>query len=37
MIDDYFSKPLQGKMFKIFCDFIMRYVFINDILQAIEL
>ena len=37
MIDDYFTKPLQGKIFKMFCDFIMRYVQINDLLQAIEL
>ena len=37
MIAEYFTKPLQGKMFKIFRDLIMGYVYINDILQAIEL
>ena len=36
MIDDYLKKQLQGKMFKIFCDLIMGYVHINDILQLIE-
>ena len=37
MIADYFAKPLQGKMLKMFCDLIMVYVHINDILQEIEL
>ena len=32
IISDYFTKPLQGKMFKIFRDFIMGYVHINDLL-----
>ena len=33
MIADYFTKPLQGKMFKHFRDFIMGYVHINDLLN----
>ena len=37
MIADYFKKPLQGKMFKMFRDSIMVYVHINDLFQAIEL
>ena len=37
MIADYFTKPLQGKMFKMFRNLIMGYVHINDILQEIEL
>ena len=37
MIADYFTKTLQGKMFKNFHDLIMVYVHINDLLQAIEL
>ena len=37
MIADYFTKPLQGKMFKMFRYLIMVYVNVNDILQAIEL
>ena len=36
MISDYFTKPLQGKMFKHFHDLIMGYVHINDLSQAIE-
>ena len=32
MIYDYFTKLLQGKMFKIFCDLIMGYFHINDLL-----
>ena len=36
MISDYIKKPLQVKMFKMFRYFIMGYVHINDILQAIE-
>ena len=36
MIADYFTKPLQGKMFKHFHDLIMGYVHINDLSQAIE-
>ena len=32
IISEYFIKPLQGKKFKMFCDFIMGYVHINDIL-----
>ena len=37
MIAEYFTKLLQGKMFKIFHYLIMEYVHINDQLQAIEL
>ena len=37
MIDDFFTKPLKGKTFKMFRDLIMAYVHINDILQAIDL
>ena len=37
MIADYFTKPLQGKMFKMYRDLVMGYVHINDILKAIEL
>ena len=37
MISDYFTKPLQGKMFKMFRDLIVGYVHINDLLQANEL
>ena len=36
MIAEYFTKPLQGKMFKKFRDLIMGYVHINDLLQEIE-
>ena len=37
MIADYFTKPLQGKMLIFFCDLIMVYVYINDLLQVNEL
>ena len=37
MIADHFTKPLQKQLFKMFRDFIMRYVHINDLLQAIGL
>ena len=36
-MDDYFTKPLQGKMFNCFRDLIMGYVNRNDVLQANEL
>ena len=36
MITEYFTKPLQGKMFKMFRDLIMGYVHINNLFQAIE-
>ena len=36
MLDDYFTKLLQGKMFKSFLDLIMGYVHINYLLQAIK-
>jgi hypothetical protein len=36
MIADYFTKPLQGKVFKMFRDLIMGYVHINDLLKEIE-
>ena len=32
MIADYFTKPLRGKMFKMFRDLIMGYLHINDLL-----
>ena len=35
MIGEYFTKPLQGKMFKMFCDLIMGYVHINYLLKKI--
>ena len=34
MISDYFTKPLQGKAFKIFYDVIMGYAHINTFLTA---
>ena len=37
MIADYFTKPMQGKFFRMFRDLIMGYVHINDIFKAIEL
>ena len=36
MISDYFTKPLQGKLFKLFRDIIMGYKHIGDILADIE-
>ena len=36
IIYDYFTKPLQGEMFKMFCDFIMGYTHINYILHEIK-
>ena len=36
MIADYFTKPSQGKLFKLFCDLIMGYKHIGDILADIE-
>ena len=37
MIADYFTKPLQGKVFKLFRDLIMGYEPISTILDAIAL
>ena len=37
MIADYFTKPLQGKPFKMFRDLIMGYVHINNLLKEIDL
>jgi hypothetical protein len=36
MIADYFTKPLQGKQFKLLRDLIMGYMHINDFLDEIE-
>ena len=36
MIADYFTKPLQGNLFKLFRDIIMVYKHIGDILADIE-
>ena len=36
MIADYFTKPLQGKLLKLFRDVIMGYKHIGDILVDIE-
>ena len=36
MIDDYFTKPLQDKLCKLFCYLIMGYKNIEDILGDIE-
>ena len=36
MIADYFTKPSQGKLFKLFCDLIIGYKNIGDILANIE-
>ena len=36
MIADYFTKPLQGNLFKLFCDIIIVYKYIGDILADIE-
>ena len=36
MIADYSTKPFQGKLFKLFCDLIMGYKNIGDILSDIE-
>ena len=35
MIADYFTKPFQGKLFKLFYDLIMGYKHIGDILADI--
>ena len=37
IIADYFTKALQRKLCKMFCDLIMGYVHINDLLQENEL
>ena len=37
MIADYFTKPLQVKIFENILDLIMRYAHINDIMKEIEL
>ena len=34
MIADYFTKPLQGKMFKLFRDVIMGYAHVDSILNS---
>ena len=34
MVADYFTNPLQGKAFKLFCDVIMGYAHINTFLAA---
>jgi hypothetical protein len=36
MIADYFTKPLQGKQFKLLREIIMGYMHINDFLKEIE-
>ena len=36
MIAEYFTKPLQGKSFKLFRDLILGYTHILDILSDIE-
>ena len=36
MTAEYFTKPLQGQMFKMFCDLAMGYVHINDLLRSNE-
>ena len=36
MIADYFTKPLQGKLFKLFCYLIMVYKHTGDFLEDIE-
>ena len=36
MIADYFTKPLQGKQFRLFRDLIMGYMHINDFLKEID-
>jgi hypothetical protein len=36
MIADYFTKPLQGKQFKLLRDYIMGYVHINELLKEID-
>jgi hypothetical protein len=36
MIADYFTKPLQGKAFKLLRDLIMGYIHINELLKEIE-
>ena len=36
MIADYFINPLQGQLFKLFCDLIMGYKYIGEILEDIE-
>jgi hypothetical protein len=36
MIADYFTKPLQGKQFKLLRDLIMGYMHINEFLKEIE-
>ena len=36
MIADYFTKPLQGRMFKLFRDIIMGYRPLDDILREIS-
>ena len=37
MIAEYFTKPMQGNIFKMFRYLIIEYVHINNLLQAIEL
>ena len=36
MVADYFTNPLQGNVFKLFLDIIIRYKHIEDILADIE-
>ena len=36
MISDYFTKPLQGKLFKLFCDLIMGYKILEIFWQTLN-